>query len=286
MSSSKSIQKTIKFEDIKSKNLELTKLKNNLILDKKNYETANKNIILDSKLNNFSPIKSKGNKQDLITKPMIYFPTTITSKEETKDKYSNTSITSIDNIFFGESKPSLSSLESKNEMANFNKNQLKKNIILSQEKELLIPIEKKNDEKYKLLTIQKIKDKFPPYKSAKRFDEEERKIFRNSLDEAEKYAILKKKKIIYSNKKDIFVFVSLFNNNDEEFKFPLFRDNDIGIYKYWQAKIVDSQVDEDDDTDDEQEKVAKYYCIKELKEAFEVLQDKGNKIVQNTKFLD
>lgn len=286
MSSSKSIQKTIKFEDIKSKNLELTKLKNNLILDKKNYETANKNIILDSKLNNFSPIKSKGNKQDLITKPMIYFPTTITSKEETKDKYSNTSITSLDNIFFGESKPSLSSLESKNEMANFNKNQLKKNIILSQEKELLIPIEKKNDEKYKLLTIQKIKDKFPPYKSAKRFDEEERKIFRNSLDEAEKYAILKKKKIIYSNKKDIFVFVSLFNNNDEEFKFPLFRDNDIGIYKYWQAKIVDSQVDEDDDTDDEQEKVAKYYCIKELKEAFEVLQDKGNKIVQNTKFLD
>ncbi len=286
MSSSKSIQKTIKFEDIKSKNLELTKLKNNLILDKKNYETANKNIILDSKLNNFSPIKSKGNKQDLITKPMIYFPTTITSKEETKDKYSNTSITSIDNIFFGESKPSLSSLESKNEMVNFNKNQLKKNIILSQEKELLIPIEKKNDEKYKLLTIQKIKDKFPPYKSAKRFDEEERKIFRNSLDEAEKYAILKKKKIIYSNKKDIFVFVSLFNNNDEEFKFPLFRDNDIGIYKYWQAKIVDSQVDEDDDTDDEQEKVAKYYCIKELKEAFEVLQDKGNKIVQNTKFLD
>ena len=286
MSSSKSIQKTIKFEDIKSKNLELTKLKNNLILDKKNYETANKNIILDSKLNNFSPIKSKGNKQDLITKPMIYFPTTITSKEETKDKYSNTSITSLDNIFFGESKPSLSSLESKNEMANFNKNQLKKNILLSQEKELLIPIEKKNDEKYKLLTIQKIKDKFPPYKSAKRFDEEERKIFRNSLDEAEKYAILKKKKIIYSNKKDIFVFVSLFNNNDEEFKFPLFRDNDIGIYKYWQAKIVDSQVDEDDDTDDEQEKVAKYYCIKELKEAFEVLQDKGNKIVQNTKFLD
>ena len=147
-------------------------------------------------------------------------------------------------------------------------------------------MKKKNDEKYKLLTIQKIKDKFPPYKSAKRFDEEERKIFRNSLDEAEKYAILKKKKIIYSNKKDIFVFVSLFNNNDEEFKFPLFRDNDIGIYKYWQAKIVDSQVDEDDDTDDEQEKVAKYYCIKELKEAFEVLQDKGNKIVQNTKFLD
>ena len=286
MSSSKSIQKTIKFEDIKSKNLELTKLKNNLILDKKNYETANKNIILDSKLNNFSPIKSKGNKQDLITKPMIYFPTTITSKEETKDKYSNTSITSLDNIFFGESKPSLSSLESKNEMANFNKNQLKKNIILSQEKELLIPIEKKNDEKYKLLTIQKIKDKFPPYKSAKRFDEEERKIFRNSLDEAEKYAILKKKKIIYSNKKDIFVFVSLFNNKEKEFKFPLFRDNDIGIYKYWQAKIVDSQVDEDDDTDDEQEKVAKYYCIKELKEAFEVLQDKGNKIVQNTKFLD
>ena len=85
MSSSKSIQKTIKFEDIKSKNLELTKLKNNLILDKKNYETANKNIILDSKLNNFSPIKSKGNKQDLITKPMIYFPTTITSKEDKKE---------------------------------------------------------------------------------------------------------------------------------------------------------------------------------------------------------
>ena len=126
MSSSKSIQKTIKFEDIKSKNLELTKLKNNLILDKKNYETANKNIILDSKLNNFSPIKSKGNKQDLITKPMIYFPTTITSKEETKDKYSNTSITSLDNIFFGESKPSLTSLESKNEMANYN-NVLKNN---------------------------------------------------------------------------------------------------------------------------------------------------------------
>ena len=285
MSSSKSIPKSIKFEDIKSKNLELAKLKNNLILDTKNYETANKNVILDSKLNNFSPIKSKGNKQDLITKPMINFPTTITSKEETKEKFSTSSINSLDNIFFGESKPSLTSLESKNEMVNFNKNQLKNNL-LSEEKQLLIPIEKKNDEKYKLLTIQKIKNKFPPFKSAKRFEEEEKKNFRKALDEAEKYAILKKKKIIYSNKKDIFVIVSLFNNKDEEFKFPLFRDNDIGIYKYWQAKIVDSQVDEDDDTDDEQERVAKYYCIKELKEAFEVLQDKGNKIVQNTKFLD
>jgi len=286
MSSSKSSPKSIKFDNIKSKDLEYTKLKNNLIQNKINYETANKNIILDSKLNNFSPIKSKCNKQDLITKPMIYFPTTITSKEGTKDKFSIHSITSPDNIFFGESKPSLTSLESKNEMVIFNKVQLKKNNTLSQEKQLLIPIDKKNDEKYKLLTIQKIKNKFPPFKSAKRFEEEEKKVFRNSLDEAEKYAILKKKKIIYSNKKDIFVFVSLFNNKEKEFKFPLFRDNDIGIYKYWQAKIVDSQVDEDDDTDDEQEKVAKYYCIKELKEAFEVLQDKGNKIVQNTKFLD
>jgi len=283
MSSRNSTPETLKKIKNNSKNLEIENLKQNLLSNKNNYQTAKKNIILDSKLNIFSPKKTKINKYDLTTKPLIYFSTNITSKEGTKNL--SYSIQSSENIFFGESKPSLTSLESKNEMINFNKNQLKNNL-LSEEKQLLIPIEKKNDEKYKLLTIQKIKNKFPPFKSAKRFEEEEKKIFRKALDEAEKYAILKKKKIIYSNKKDIFVIVSLFNNKDEEFKFPLFRDNDIGIYKYWQAKIVDSQVDEDDDTDDEQERVAKYYCIKELKEAFEVLQDKGNKIVQNTKFLD
>jgi hypothetical protein len=113
-----------------------------------------------------------------------------------------------------------------------------------------------------------------------------KKNFKKYLEEEEKYSILKKKKIVYSTKKDIFVFASLFNDKGEEKKFPLFKDSDIGISHYWQAKIVDSQIDEDYETDEEQKNVARYYCIKELKEAFQVLFNKGNKIVQNTKFLD
>ena len=229
---------------------------------------------------------AKINKYDLTTKPLIYFSTNITSKEGTKNL--SYSIQSSENIFFGESKPSLTSLESKNEMANYN-NVLKNNGVdpnKLEEKKLLIPISKKNDEKFKLLKIQKLKKKFPPFQSAKRFEEEEKKNFKKYLEEEEKYSILKKKKIIYSTKKELFVFVSLFNDKGEEKKFPFFKDNDIGISHYWQAKIIDSQIDEDYETDEEQKNVAKYYCIKELKEAFQVIFNKGNKIVQNTKFLE
>ena len=286
MSSRNSTPETLKKIKNNSKNSEIENLKQNLLSNKNNYQTAKKNIILDSKLNIFSPKKTKINKYDLTTKPLIYFSTNITSKEGTKNL--SYSIQSSENIFFGESKPSLTSLESKNEMANYN-NVLKNNGVdpnKIEEKNLLVPISKKNDEKFKLLKIQKLKKKFPPFQSAKRFEEEEKKNFKKYLEEEEKYSILKKKKIIYSTKKELFVFVSLFNDKGEEKKFPLFKDSDIGISHYWQAKIVDSQIDEDYETDEEQKNVARYYCIKELKEAFQVLFNKGNKIVQNTKFLD
>ena len=77
--------------------------------------------------------------------------------------------------------------------------------------------------------------------------------------------------------------VNLYNDKDKPYQFPLFRDKDIGIYEYWQAHIVESKVDEDIDTDDEQLQIANSYNISELKEGIKEIREKGFEQLENKK---
>ena len=185
-------------------------------------------------------------------------------------------------------KPSLTSLESKNFLEQY-KEKTKflpyDELLKFQEDHLLIPIDKMNNERFKILSIQKLKDKKKAlFKSAKKFIEDENNIFQKAIEKAEEYALLKKKKIVYSTKKDLFIFIPFYNKNFQEKKFPLFKDNDIGIYEYWQAHIQNSEIDEDFDSEDEQIELAQNYCLKEMKESINNIKNYGLYIVSNLKY--
>lgn len=188
------------------------------------------------------------------------------------------------------SKPSLTSTESRNKLVQYKednnisfKPKTFEEILDYQEKNLLVPISEKDNENFKLLTMKKIKKKsLPPYKSAKK--SEENKIeSRKSLDSAIEYSLVKKKKIVHSTKKNLYIILTLYNDKDKPYQFPLFRDKDIGIYEYWQAHIVESKVDEDIDTDDEQLQIANSYNISELKEGIKEIREKGFEQLENKK---
>jgi hypothetical protein len=184
-------------------------------------------------------------------------------------------------------KPSLTSLESKNFLEQY-KEKTKflpyDELLKFQEDHLLIPFDKMNNERFKILSIQKLKDKKKTlFKSAKKFIEDENNIFQKAIEKAEEYALLKKKKIVYSTKKDLFIFIPFYNKKFEEKKFPLFKDKDIGIYEYWQAHIQHSEIDEDFDSEDEQIKLARNYCLKEMKESINYIKNYGFSIVSNMK---
>ncbi len=185
-------------------------------------------------------------------------------------------------------KPSLTSLESKNFLEQY-KEKTKflpyDELLKFQEDHLLIPIDKMNNERFKILSIQKLKDKKKTlFKSAKKFIEDENNIFQKAIEKAEEYALLKKKKIVYSTKKDLFIFIPFYNKNFQEKKFPLFKDKDIGIYEYWQAHIQNSEIDEDFDSEDEQIELAQNYCLKEMKESINNIKNYGLCIVSNLKY--
>lgn len=113
-------------------------------------------------------------------------------------------------------------------------------LINHQQINLPIPIEKKDDEKYKLLKIQQMKKKtvsaFKSDKKAKEFNHIYQQEKLNSFNE---YALLKKKKMVHSAMKTYTSFITLYLN-DKEIKFPIFVDKEIGIYEYWQEQIVES----------------------------------------------
>ena len=56
----------------------------------------------------------------------------------------------------------------------------------------------------------------------------------------------------------------------------IFRDKDIGIYEYWQAHIHETHIDEDIDTDDEQKIIARNFCVREIKQAFDYIKMNKN----------
>ena len=146
--------------------------------------------------------------------------------------------------------------------------------IMEQEKLLPVPLNKMNDEKYKLLKMHHLKKKsLPEYKSCTKF-EDYYKPFEKSLERKNEFYLLKRKKPIYSNNKSMVLEFSLKNKN-KEINFPLYKDQEIGIYEYWQVPLIESKVDEDIDSDEEQINLAKKVCHLDLQEGIKYIEKNG-----------
>ena len=189
--------------------------------------------------------------------------------EEDKELYNE--------IYNKEEKINLSKILDNENYSNYNNNNLNDTIdeyqelLLNQEKNLPVPIEKKNDEKFKLMKMRQMKRKsFPANKSVRKYEDLENEYEKN-LNTIVKYSTLKKKKITQSTKKIYSSFIEFKDKNNKKQIFIVFSDRDIGIYEYWQNKIIESKNDEDIDTDNEQIKLAVSYSIGEIKEAFDFI---------------
>jgi hypothetical protein len=189
--------------------------------------------------------------------------------EEDKELYNE--------IYNKEEKINLSKILDNENYSNYNNNNLNDTIdeyqelLLNQEKNLPVPIEKKNDEKFKLMKMRQMKRKsFPANKSVRKYEDLENEYEKN-LNTIVKYSTLKKKKITQSTKKIYSSYIEFKDKNNKKQIFIVFSDRDIGIYEYWQNKIIESKNDEDIDTDNEQIKLAVSYSIGEIKEAFDFI---------------
>ena len=159
-------------------------------------------------------------------------------------------------------------------------------LILNQEKNLPVPIEKKNDEKYKLLKMRQMKRKScPQNKSVRKYEDIINSDYEKNLNTIRNYSNLKKKKMTQSTKKIYSSFIRFKDIKNDNHFFPSFSDKDIGIYEYWQTKIYETKNDEDIDTDDEQIKLAIFYCIGEIKEAFQyIIKNKKDSFINFNRF--
>ena len=146
--------------------------------------------------------------------------------------------------------------------------------IREQENILPVPLNKMNDEKYKILKMHNLKKKsLPEYKSCTKY-EDYYKPFENSLSKKNEYFLLKQKKGVYSSTKQMILELNLKKNNKEKI-FPLYRDQDIGVYEYWQVPLIESKIDEDNDSDEEQINLAKKVCNLDIMEGIKYIKQNG-----------
>ena len=146
--------------------------------------------------------------------------------------------------------------------------------IKEQENLLPVPLNKMNDERFKILKMHNLKKKsLPEYKSCTKY-EDYYKPFEKTLDQKNEYYLLKRKKGIYSSTKNMILEINLKNKNKEK-NFPLFKDQDIGIYEYWQVPLIESKIDEDNDSDEEQIKLATNVCNLDLMEGIKYVKANG-----------
>ena len=148
-------------------------------------------------------------------------------------------------------------------------------LIKFQESNLPVPIKKKDDESFKILTMRKMKRKtMPPNKSVRKFAEDIEPLYEKEFRIQNNYCHLLKRKIVHSLKR-IYSSNFVLKKGKKEYNFMIFTDKDIGIYEYWQAHIHEAQNDEDFDTDEEQKKLAKCFTLGEVKEALAYVRDKS-----------
>ena len=148
-------------------------------------------------------------------------------------------------------------------------------ILKIQEANLPVPIKKKDDENFKILTMRKMKRKtMPPNKSVRKFAEDIEPLYEKEFRIQNNYCNLLKRKMVHSLRR-IYSSNFVLKKGKKEVNFMIFTDKDIGIYEYWQAHIHESQNDEDFDTEEEQKKLAKCFTLGEIKEALVYVRDKN-----------
>ena len=144
-----------------------------------------------------------------------------------------------------------------------------------QEQHLPVPIEEKNNENFKILTMKKMKRKsMPPNKSVRKFAEDIEPEYEKEFRIQNTFCKLLKRKVVHSMKR---IYSSLFilGKGKNQVQFMIFRDKDIGVYEYWQAHIHESHIDEDVETDEEQKNLAKCYTLGEIKESFMFIKNRN-----------
>ena len=173
------------------------------------------------------------------------------------------------------------SKESKNDESDENEENIKENneyeeLLKYQENNLPVPIEQKDNEKFKILKMKQMKRlSMPPNKSVKKYGEDLEANYEKEFRINNAFSTMKKKKPVRSLRK-LYSSGIIFNKNRKEKEiFMIFRDKDIGIYEYWQAHIHETQNDEDFDTDEEQKKLATCFTLGEIKEALAYVRDKS-----------
>ena len=148
-------------------------------------------------------------------------------------------------------------------------------LIKFQEANLPVPLKKKDNENFKILTMKKMKRKtMPPNKSVRKFAEDIEPLYEKEFRIRNNFCSLLKRKIVHSLRR-IYSSNFVLKKGKKEYNFMIFTDKDIGIYEYWQAHIHETNNDEDFDTDEEQKKLAKCFTLGELKEAFSYVKNKS-----------
>lgn len=243
------------------------------------------NSIKNSYINNNSNNINKNVSQEKNSKNSISSSSDSSSFLNQDSKKENQNFESkIPYIYNNSGKPSLSLAESRTklqEKREFFRTILKNEYeLIEKQKELLpVPEEKKNDEKYKLLKIKQLKKKsIPDNQSAKKPNESlYNKPFKNSFDKINQFGLLRSKKVAYSNQtKNIKLQIEMFKE-DTEVSFPMYRDNDIGFYEYWQIPLKENKIDEDVSSDEDQIVLAQKICKLDIKEAMDLLKKDGEK---------
>ena len=179
------------------------------------------------------------------------------------------------------------SKKSKNDESDENEENIKENneyeeLLKYQENNLPVPIEQKDNEKFKILKMKQMKRlSMPPNKSVKKYGEDLEANYEKEFRINNAFSTMKKKKPVRSLRK-LYSSGIIFNKNRKEKEiFMIFRDKDIGIYEYWQAHIHESHVDEDIETDEDQKTIASHFSISEIKEAFDFIRKNGSKSFTN-----
>ena len=265
-----------------------TKANSSLKLNNENEKTINNNNInyfnynsnKNSTENNSNPPKINSLSSKLF---LIEYSKSKRFEEDKKITEKMAKFSHEKNIIYEENKNSKENINNNNEN-NEELNEYKK-LLEFQEKNLLIPLEKKNDEIYKICKMKKIKrDSVPPNKSVRKF-EDIQCDYEYKFKTNKTYSTIKKKRLSHSTKKFYVSTIKYTDDNGKEEEFLLFTDQDIGIFEYWQKDLIETTNDEDVNTDDEQLNLATNFTIGEIRECFKYIEQFGkNSFVNFNKF--
>ena len=250
-----------------------TKANSSLKLNIENEKTNNNNINFfnfssnkNSPENNSNPPKINSLSSKLF---LIEYSKSKRFEEDKKITEKMAKFSQEKNIIYEENNNNNNNKENNDELNEYKK------LLQFQEKNLIVPIEKKNDEIYKICKMKKIKrDSVPPNKSVRKF-EDIQCDYEYKFKTNKTYSTIKKKRLSHSTKKLYVSTIKYTDDNGKEEEFLLFTDQDIGIIEYWQKDLIETTNDEDVNTDDEQLNLATNFTIGEIRECFKYIEQFG-----------